>query len=253
MKSTERFSSRVDNYASYRPDYPPAVLGLFRNECQLTPASVIADIGSGTGILSELFLKNGNIVLGVEPNRPMRQAAERLLAAHSRFQSITGTAEATSLPDRSVDMITAGQAFHWFDPDKARVEFKRILRPHGWVALLWNVRDTTASAFARAYEDLLLSFGTDYKEVSHKHADPGSISRLFGSSGFKQARFPNRQECDFAGLQGRLLSSSYIPDSGDERHPPMMNELKQIFESHATAGQVAFDYETQVFYGRLVA
>src|SRR6476469_8499971 len=138
--STKRFSSRVENYIKYRPSYPPTVIDILTEHCQLTPAAVMADIGSGTGLLTELFLKHGNRVFGVEPNRAMREAGERLLAGYSNFTSVDGVAEATTLPDHSVAFVTAGQAFHWFDVAKTRQEFIRILQPQGWAVLVWNVR-----------------------------------------------------------------------------------------------------------------
>ena len=148
--STRRFSSRVDNYVKYRPSYPPEVVELLAAECGLTPGALVADIGAGTGLLAELFLQNGYRVLGVEPNREMRQAGERLLGDYPHFTSIDGTAEVTTLADKSVDIITAGQAFHWFDREKARAEFARILRPGGWVALVWNERRVDATPFLAA-------------------------------------------------------------------------------------------------------
>jgi ubiquinone/menaquinone biosynthesis C-methylase UbiE len=182
---TKRFSSRVENYIKYRPGYPAAILDLLKEQCGLTRASVIADVGSGTGILTELLLKNCSPVFGVEPNRDMREAAERLLGKHSNFTSISGTAECTTLKDQSVDVITAGQAFHWFDREKTRHEFLRILKPGGWVVLIWNDRNTTARPFFKAYEELLMTYATDYAAVNHKQIDPEMISAFFGAAKFK--------------------------------------------------------------------
>ena len=145
MDATERFSNRVQDYARYRPHYPAAVIGSLQTNCQLLKTSVIADVGSGTGILTELFLRHGNPVLAVEPNRQMREAGERLLEGYPRFQSVAGRAEATTLPEQSVDFVTAGQAFHWFDRNKAKAEFSRILKAGGWVVLAWNERRVASS------------------------------------------------------------------------------------------------------------
>ena len=117
-ESVERFTSRVETYAKYRPGYPVEIIDLLKRECGLTPESIVADIGSGTGKSSEPFLAHGNVVFGVEPNAAMRDVAERLFRDQPRFRSIKGSAESTTLPDSSVDLITAGQAFHWFDPLK---------------------------------------------------------------------------------------------------------------------------------------
>src|SRR5713226_3126779 len=136
----QRFSNRVVDYVRYRPGYPSAVLDLLRSECGLQSSHVIADIGSGTGIMSKLFLENGNRVFGVEPNTEMRQAGEEYLASYDGFSSIEGSAESTTLGDSSIDFVTAGQAFHWFEKEKTRAEFRRILRGKGWVVIAWNDR-----------------------------------------------------------------------------------------------------------------
>jgi SAM-dependent methyltransferase len=223
---TQRFSNRVENYVKYRPGYPPAILDLLTAKCGLTRTAVTADLGSGTGILTTLLLNNGGRVFGVEPNPEMRAAGERLLAGCPNFTSVAGTAEATTLPEHSLDLITAGQAFHWFDRGKARAEFLRILKPGGRVALLWNDRNISDRPFFQAYERLLITYGTDYTAVNHK-------------------------TFDFAGLTGRLLSSSYAPEAGDPRHEPMLRALQSLFAAHQTNGTVTFDYDTTVYYGRL--
>src|SRR5260370_29926783 len=160
----QRFSNRAADYVRYRPGYPAAVLDLLRTECALRPSHVIADIGSGTGLLSKLFLENGNRVFGVEPNQEMRQAGELHLQSYRGFVSVEGSAEATALPAACADFVAAGQAFHWFEPEKPRREFQRVLRPQGWVAAIWNFREMEAP-FARAYEDILVKYGTDYTRV----------------------------------------------------------------------------------------
>ena len=162
--TVERFSNRVENYVKYRPGYPPEMLDFFRDELNLQKSSVIADIGSGTGISARLFLENGNKVFGVEPNEPMREAAEEFLQDFPNFESINGTAENTTLADKSVDFITAAQAFHWFDKVKVPLEFRRILRDNGHIVLIWNKRAIDSNDFLRDYENFLLEFGTDYEQ-----------------------------------------------------------------------------------------
>jgi len=166
--ATSRFSDRVENYVRYRPGYPAGALQLLQAECGLAPAHVVADIASGTGIWTRMLLENGNPVYGVEPNAEMRQAGERLLASFPNFTSVAGKAEATTLAGSSVDFVTAAQAAHWFDRESSRQEFARILRPGGWLVLLWNERVTDATTFLRAYEQLLLTYGTDYELVRHE-------------------------------------------------------------------------------------
>jgi SAM-dependent methyltransferase len=249
--STRRFSSRVEDYIKYRPSYPQAFVRLLEDECALTPASVVADVGSGTGILSEMFLRNGNRVYGVEPNREMREAGERLLAAYSNFVSVDGSAEATTLEDRSIDFVTAGQAFHWFDPSGARREFTRMLRRGGWAVLVWNDRRTEGTPFLEDYERLLLEYGTDYREVSCKYAEDESINALFGPGKVSLKTFDNEQVFDFDGLRGRLTSSSYTPAPGHPNFAPLMRELEALFRRHERGGRVVVTYDTKVFYGRL--
>jgi SAM-dependent methyltransferase len=248
---TGRFSTRVSDYVKYRPGYPPAVLRLLEDECALTPASVVADVGSGTGLLAELFLRNGNRVYGVEPNREMREAGERLLASYENFVSVDGRAEETTLAASSVDFVTAGQAFHWFDPPRARREFMRILRPGGRVVLVWNDRRTRGTPFLEEYERLLLEYGTDYAEVSVKYAEESMLAALYGPSERFQKTFDNEQVFDFEGVRGRLTSSSYTPQPGHPNFEPLMRGLEAIFERHQSDGRVVVAYDTKVFYGRL--
>ena len=249
LNSTQRFSSRVDNYIRYRPGYPPELMEVLTRECSLRPESVISDIGSGTGLLSRMFLENGNVVYGIEPNPDMRQAGEQWLASYSRFHSIAGTAEDTTLPDRSMDFVTAAQAAHWFDREKARPEFIRILRPGGWTALVWNER-CIDTPFLRDYEQLLLTYATDYEQVRHEHTT-ASIDYFFSPAPFQSCTFDNRQEFDYTALEGRLLSSSYTPQNDEPRHAPMLQELRKIFELHNQHGRVFFAYKTRLYYGRL--
>src|SRR6476469_2466819 len=163
--SVERFSNRVENYVKYRPTYPPEILGVFRSEMGLNKQTVVADVGSGPGILTRLFLENGNVTFGVEPNNAMRQAAQTILKDFQNFRSVSGTAEATTLPDASVDIITAAQAFHWFDPEPTKAEFRRILKPGGWVSLIWNMRQLDSTPFLREYEQFILDNAVDYEQV----------------------------------------------------------------------------------------
>jgi SAM-dependent methyltransferase len=247
---TQRFSSRVSNYVRYRPGYPAAVIDLLKKECGLTSGTLIADVASGTGLFTRMLLENGNRVFGVEPNYDMRKAGEEFLAAYPNFTSVEGTAEATTLPDHSVDLVTAAQAAHWFDLRQARREFIRILKPGGWTVLLWNERRTDSTPFLREYEQLLLRYGTDYQNVRHERTT-SEIETFFGPSPFQVRTFDYQQEFDYPALEGRLLSSSYTPQSEDVAYRPMLQELRRIFESHQVDGRVAFGYETQVYYGRL--
>jgi SAM-dependent methyltransferase len=197
-----------------------------------------------------MLLENGNKVFGVEPNTEMRQAGGRLLAAFPKFTSVAGTAEATTLPDRSGDFVTVAQAAHWFDRERARREFVRILKPGGCLALLWNERLTDSTPFLREYERLLLTFGTDYQDVRHERTTD-AVNEFFDPAPFQERVFEMRQEFDYTGIEGRLLSSSYAPGPEHPNHEPMLRELRRIFDAHAIAGRATFDYKTRMYFGRL--
>lgn len=248
--ATSRFSDRVENYVRYRPGYPPEVLRELKAECGLAPSHVVADIASGTGIWTRLLLENRNQVIGVEPNAAMREAGERLLAAFPKFTSVSGTAETTTLADQSVDFVTAAQAAHWFDRARARREFVRILRPAGWLVLLWNERVTDSTPFLRDYEQMLLTYGTDYQDIRHEHTT-SEINEFFDPMPFQERVFAMRQEFDYPGVEGRLLSSSYAPGPDHPRHAPMLRELRRLFEANAVEDRAVFEYKTRLYFGRL--
>ncbi len=248
--TTQRFSDRVDNYVRYRPGYPLAILDLLRERCGFTRRSRIADIGFGTGIFTRLLLENGNTVFGIEPNQEMREAGEKLLAAFPGFRSIGSTAEKTTLEDHSVDFVTAAQAAHWFDREPARQEFARILKPEGWVVLIWNERLTEGTPFLVEYEALLLKHGTDYAEVRHERTTE-MIGEFFAPAPYDAATFRTQQVFDLPALEGRLFSSSYIPAPSDPRATEVREAMRQLFERHAVNGSVTFDYDTKAFFGKL--
>jgi SAM-dependent methyltransferase len=249
---TLRFSNRVADYVLYRPRYPHGVLDVLRDRLGLVPESIVADIGSGTGFLAELFLANGNPVYGIEPNREMREAGERLLTDYPNFTSIDATAEATTLADSSVDFVTAGQAFHWFDPERAKAEFRRILKPGGHIALVWNQRQVGSSPFLVAYEELLRAYADDYDDVCHRAMaanDEGRLREFFAPDPMGVEVIPEHiQRFDFDGLKGRLLSSSYMPTEGDPRYVPMIAALRSIFDRFQSDGAVRFEYDTMIYY-----
>lgn len=246
--STRRFSSRVADYVRYRPGYPPEILQTLKTECGLTPTSVIADVGSGTGFLARLFLEHGNRVYGIEPNKEMREEGERLLSQWPQFVSIAAPAEATTLPAHSVDFVTAGQAAHWFDLDEARREFRRILRPGGWLMLVWNDRATATTPLLREYEQLLRSYCPEYAEVERVASD---AEKLFDPVPVRVSSFPSQQVFDLEGLLGRLRSSSYAPQEGHANHVPMLSELRAIFDKYQRDGRVIFAYETMMYYAKI--
>jgi SAM-dependent methyltransferase len=250
LNPKERFSNRVDDYVTYRPSYPAALIEKVAAIAELAPGRVVADVGSGTGILTRLLLATGSRVIGVEPNAAMRNAAEHALASAANFESRDGSAEATGLPDASVDLVTAAQAFHWFEPRGARAEFARILRPGGNVALIWNQRSDTP--LNREYEAMLDRYAPDYRTVRERDraAEP-KIRAFFAPAAVDLATFANEQRLDEAGLRGRLTSSSYAPTPQSPLYEPLMRELASIYRAHARDGVVVIEYESVLWYGQL--
>ena len=247
---TKRFSNRVENYVKYRPSYPIEVLSTLKPTCGLDANSVVADIGSGTGILSGLLLKCGYKVYAVEPNKEMRQAADKAFNSNDIYHSIDGSAECTKLKDKSVDIITAAQAFHWFKMTEAKHEFSRILKKDGWVALIWNERKTD-SPFLQAYDKLLCDHAPEYSKVNHRNIHRKDIDQFFGPSGYRLNSFANEQHFDLDGLIGRLLSSSYCPSPNQSGYKPLMAGLKAVFDKSAVNEIVSFTYDTKVYYGKM--
>jgi len=250
MDPTGRFSNRVEDYARYRPSYPAAVLEIMRRDCGLTKKSVIADVGCGTGILSRLLCDVAHRVYGVEPNASMLEAARKTLRDCEQFVPVLGKAETTTLKSGLVDLITAAQAFHWFEPEATRREFARILKPYGWVVLLWNERRMDASPFMTAYEQLLVRFSVDYHKVKplwNKH----SLPDFFGPDGVNRVVFENSQVFNREGLTGRILSASYMPHRGHPDFPPMLGAIDNLFDEYQKGGTVKLEQETRMFWGQL--
>jgi ubiquinone/menaquinone biosynthesis C-methylase UbiE len=235
----------------YRPKYPAAVLDVLRDETRLTPASIIADAGSGTGISAELFLENGNTVYAIEPNDAMRRAADDRLGGNPQFHRVAGTAEATTLADQCVDYVVAAQAFHWFNATMARAEFARILKPGGWIVLIWNSRRLATTQFLRDYESLLQRFATDYRKVNHQNIDTARLKSFFGGPHFELRKLYNEQRLDFEGLKGRVLSSSYMPTETQPSYGNMVAELKRVYANHAQNDAVVIEYDTEIYFGQV--
>ena len=241
----KRFSSRVENYIKYRPNYPLKIINFLKEKNTLAEDTVIADIGSGTGILTRIFLDNGNQVYGIEPNKDMREAAEKILQGYTNFSSLEGSAESTGLEENCIDLIVAGQAFHWFDVDEAKREFKRILKPSGSVALIWNNRGKAGSDFNSSYEKFILKYGTDVREV---RKNEGNVDLFFN---YQKETFDSFQELDITGFKGRVLSASYIPLADNSIFTKMILELEDLFNKHQRKGIIRIEYDTEVYLGKL--
>lgn len=246
-----RFSDRVDDYVKYRPRYGREVVEALEKVCDLKPYHVIADVGCGTGFSSEPFLQNGNSVIGIEPNRQMREAGKAFLAGYKNFEMREGSAESTGLSYQRVDFVLSGQAFHWFSRELARAEFARVLKPEGWCVLIWHDRSTDGSPFLRAYESFLQRHAVDYKQVVHRQVATLEVLRaFFAPCEVKLLSQPAEQRLDMDGLRGRLLSSSYMPREGP-KSKAMLTELPELFIPYQQDGAVVLQYETKIFYGHL--
>jgi len=241
----KRFSSRVENYIKYRPSYPLEIIDFLKEKNILADNTIIADIGSGTGILTRLFLDNGNQVYGIEPNKDMREAAEKVLQGYANFSSLKGSAESTGLEDNFIDLIIAGQAFHWFDVEQAKREFKRIIKPNGNIALIWNNRGKAGTDFKNSYENFILKYGTDYREVKKNEEN---VDLFFN---YQKETFYNFQELDITRFKGRVLSSSYIPLADNPIFPKMILELEELFNKHQRNGIIRIEYDTEIYLGKL--
>ena len=245
---TVRFSDRGDDYGRGRRSSPPALLDLLERHCGLGPQAAVADVGSGTGIFTELLLERAARVFGVEPNAAMARGAEERLGARPAFTSVHGRAEDTGLAASSVDLVTMAQALHWFEPQATRREFARILRPAGFVAAVWNSRRREGTPFLRAYEALLERWGTDYATVGRRGGEEGAARALFGEGAYQRQALEYAQSLDLDSLHARLLSSSYTPAAGDPRRAPMLEELDALFAAHQRDGRVTMEYDTEVYW-----
>lgn len=252
LNSTKnRFSDRVDNYKKYRPNYPLEVIFFVNQNCQVTPLWTIADIGSGTGISTRLLIEGLQCpVYAVEPNEKMRIDAENSFNDNSLFRSVNGSSDDTTLADKSVNMATTFQSFHWFERAKARIEFLRILKEPKYVLFVWNDRKTTGSDFLEDYETILQNL-PEYRNVNHKNIFIEDLCKFIGNKEIKTAQFSNSQKLDLDGLKGRFFSSSYTPVFGTEAYQKQIKKLEKLFLEKSENGAIEFNYVTEVYLGMM--
>lgn len=250
INSKERFSNRVDDYRKYRPDYPAGLIEVMKEICDFNIGSVVADVGSGTGIMTERLLPHCRSVYAVEPNKEMRNAAEEQFHNNSKFVSVNGSAEETTLPSNSIDLIISAQAFHWFDRTLTKQEFKRILKPNGWVVLVWNTRVIQGDAFHVELEEFLRRETPEYGKIHHKNIDRKTLCEFFSQKEIVSKTLPNHQILDWEGMKGRFLSASYIPAPGQPGHEFIVDGLKKIFLKHQSNGTVTLKYVTEMYASR---
>jgi len=251
MDNTKRFSDRVDNYKKYRPDYPIDVIKVLKDRCGLNKNSVIADIGSGTGIFSALLLPYVGMVYAVEPNAEMRKSAESALLSYGNFSSRDASAEDTGLKSQSVDIVTAATAFHWFNKEKTKKEFSRILKKDKWVVLIWNERYKHGSDFSIAYEAIFNNHIPEYAAKHYKNVSALFIDEWYGPGKSELISFRNHKKLNWDGLLGRFLSSSYAPLENQPHYTKVIDELKQTYERFAHNDTVVFEYTTRLYVGKI--
>lgn len=252
LDPTNRFSNRADSYVRFRPGYPVGLLAVLARQAGLDDGARVADIGSGTGIFTALLLDRGFHVLGVEPNPEMRKAAQERFGRRDHFESVDGAAEATGLGDASLDLITCAQAFHWVDVAAAAREFRRLLRPGGTVALVWNLRQIADGGFGRDYHDLILDYALDVEVVGDEsgRAERAAI-KLFGVGNFVRHVFANAQSLDREALEGRILSASYMPNEAAAAFTAMRAAIHALYDRHQSDGAVEMGYDTVMYLGQL--
>lgn len=244
-----RFSSRADHYARHRPGYPRSLYAYVRTHTGLGAGQPVADIGSGTGLLSRLFLDNGHPVFGIEPNQPMRQAADIDLVDFPNFHNLAGAAEAIPLDDASVNLLVAGQSFHWFNPSAFKAEAQRVLAPMSQVALIWN-RRVDHDPFVAAYEALLDQYAIDYYKADPKHRmSDEKIAVFFDPAPVHKTSFPNPRPYDWQGIFGLAMSQSYVPPAGHPNHAGFLSGLKNLFEKYQRDNRITLALDTHLYFG----
>ena len=243
--NADRFTGRVDAYEKYRLGYPAAVLDLLREHGALRAGDVIADVGAGTGMVAKLFLAAGHRVLAVEPNAQMRAACARALSSYATLEIVDATAEATGVRTGSIDLVTVGRAFHWFDQARAMEEFRRMLKPGGWVVVLANRRSQGPSAQAEAYEALLLEHGTDYDRVKPGYKSYEGL-RPYGEAASFEVTTRGLERLTLQAFLGQTQSYSMAPLPGRVKYAGMQAALHAFFAQWAVNGLLQMETECRV-------
>jgi SAM-dependent methyltransferase len=243
-----RFCGRADVYSRYRPQYPNGIIPKLEEEIDFNREKIVADVGTGTGLLAELFLRNGNKVWGVEPNPEMRSGAVETLSGYKNFVAVVGSAEHTTLESSSIDLVTVGQALHWFDQENSKKEFSRILKAGDYVAIVYNERKNLPGLMAD-YQTLVERHAAD--RIKPPEKDDSYLTKFFGTNQFKKFTFPNSQLLDAEGLIGRASSASYFPKPGDDSYQNLRIELLGLFSKYQSEGKVELIYDTLLFLGKI--
>jgi SAM-dependent methyltransferase len=245
----EIFSAKAADYIASRPDYPTSLFDVLRNTCKVSVGAFVADIGAGTGLLTKGLLQQGFRVVAIEPNASMRKICDQLLEKYKKYQSADGSAEAIPLEALSVDLITSAQAFHWFEADKAKAEFLRVLRPLGQVALIWNDR-VLEDMLHVELDKLFTEFGGPKRAVLVAHKKRVDVSKFFGTTVPIEFSWPHEQSLNQAGLESLAFSRSYMPERNSPAGREISHRVSRIFKSHVKTGLVTVRYTTIVMIGR---
>jgi len=243
------FSQKVAAYVASRPGYPDALFDALLAIGALSADKAVADVGAGTGLLTQSLLSRARLVTAIEPSDDMRAACDAQLAGHPNYRSLRGTAEHTSLGDASVDLVTAAQAFHWFDIDASRQEILRVLRPAGQVALIWNDRVRTDPLHV-AMDEVFATYGGAKRGAMLAHENRSDVPRFFGGATLHEIDFPHEHRLDRDGLRALAFSRSYMPDPESDGGQATAREIDAIFGRLAGDGRVAVQYRCVAFVGR---
>jgi SAM-dependent methyltransferase len=248
---TERFSGRVQAYLAYRPRFPREIVPFLREHGALPEDAVVADVGAGTGMLAEIFLEAGHRVLAVEPNAEMLEACRALATHYPVLEVVDGSAEATTLPDASVDLIVVGRAMHWFDWPRAHREFQRILRPDGWVLNASNGHRDSGGRIPTRLSEILRKYRTDTAEADTTRDFEKRLRGFLDPSSWHRATLHHAMTVDFATLLGYAESLSAIPRPGERGYDGMVAELRAVFEEYQRDGVLVTPLSSNLHLGRL--
>ena len=249
MSSRNLFDGTSDFYSKYRPDYPALIIQKLEGRTGFNHEWKVADIGSGTGKLSRLFLKSGNEVIGVEPNSEMRSKSHKELAGFPKFSTVNGSAESTGIESSSIDLVVCGQSFHWFNVQDARREFRRILRGEKHVSLIWNDRVMKNGSFTLGYEQIVKKYSEKYHSRGSSVLSKTTLAEFFQN--FSVDQIPNNQPLTLEGVLGRYLSASYAVRPGGENYYSIVSEFEDLFARHQKGGKVQMEYVTQMYTGTI--
>ncbi len=250
VENKSLFSGKASIYSRYRPGYPKDLIEILMKETGFNQGWVVADIGSGTGILSRLFLENGNRVYCIEPNSDMRSESVKYNSGFQNCTVLNGTAENTGLESNSVDIAVAGQSFHWFDPVAARIEMIRILKDGGYAALIWNNRSEDEGSLSRGYDNICSRYSHNYQGTGNSRISSATFQTFF-EGGYKMFKILNNQELDLDGILGRYFSASYALGPEDPDYGKAVESLNELFRKFQKNGYATMEYETQIFIGQL--